>query len=135
MLNPDSALNVRDASKMQLSGKLSYRSEISLETELRNNTIKVMDESDERQRFYLRTPKIVASPQIFDNNRSLESLVNSAANSGSGEDQDPPNVKIDLSNVSFLKPHIVNTKIYELAHKGFLREDKLKPDAVKSLEQ
>lgn len=57
--------------------------------------------------------------------------MNSAAASGNDDDQDPPTLKIDLSSVSFLKPHIVNPETYELAHKGFLREDKLKPDAVK----
>ena len=31
-------------------------------------------------------------------------------------------MKIDLSVVSFLKPHIVNPETYSLAHQGFTRE-------------
>lgn len=42
---------------------------------------------------------------------------------------------MDLSNISFLKPHVINDDVYKLAHKGFSREQLLKTDAVKSIEQ
>ena len=44
-------------------------------------------------------------------------------------------MKIDLSVVSFLKPHIINDKIYELSHQGFTKEKISKPDVIKNLEQ
>ena len=44
-------------------------------------------------------------------------------------------LKMDLSTVSFLKPHVINPKTYSLAHNGFTRKEKFKPDAVKSIEQ
>ena len=44
-------------------------------------------------------------------------------------------MKIDLSVVSFLQPHIVNPDTYNLAHQGFTREEHMKSDVIKSLEQ
>ena len=44
-------------------------------------------------------------------------------------------LKIDLSVVSFLKPHIVNEDVYKLAHKGVSRDQQLKTDLIKSIEQ
>ena len=42
---------------------------------------------------------------------------------------------MELSNISFLKPHIINEGIYQLAHKGFTRQELKKSPAVKALEQ
>ena len=70
----------------------------------------------------------------------MESLVNTVAISISEERLRPehqartspePALKIDLSNISYLKPKIMNPKTYELAHKGFLREERIKTDAVR----
>ena len=42
---------------------------------------------------------------------------------------------MELSNLSFLKPHIINESIYQLSHKGHTRAHAHKPDVVKSIEQ
>ena len=42
---------------------------------------------------------------------------------------------MELSNISFLKPHVINESVYHLAHKGFSREQLLKTDVLKSIEQ
>ena len=42
---------------------------------------------------------------------------------------------MELSNISFLKPHIINEGVYQLAHKGFTRHELKKSPAVKALEQ
>ena len=44
-------------------------------------------------------------------------------------------LKIDLSVVSFLKPHIIRDDIYQLAHQGFTKDKLRKPDMIKSIEQ
>ena len=44
-------------------------------------------------------------------------------------------LKMELSHISFLKPHIINEGVYNLAHQGHTREKDLKSDVVKSLEQ
>ena len=36
--------------------------------------------------------------------------------------------------VSILKAHISNPEVYELSHKGFLKKDKMKTQALKELE-
>jgi hypothetical protein len=41
---------------------------------------------------------------------------------------------IDLSHVSFLKPHIHNDEVYSLAHKGHTREEQQKTDVIKAIE-
>ena len=65
----------------------------------------------------------------------MNSLVNTVGENGEPDEALANALKIDLSNVSYLKPHIMNPKTYELAHKGFRREEILKTDAIKSLEQ
>ena len=52
-----------------------------------------------------------------------------------GDTNSASKLKIDLSVVSFLKPHIVNEDVYKLAHKGFSRDQQLKTDILKSIEQ
>lgn len=44
-------------------------------------------------------------------------------------------MKIDLSLVSFLKPHVINEETYQLAHGGFTRNQLKKSDVIKSIEQ
>ena len=44
-------------------------------------------------------------------------------------------MKMDLSVVSFLKPHVINPDLYKLAHQGFTRQQLLKTDVIKSIEQ
>ena len=51
-----------------------------------------------------------------------------------GAENDTSKQKIDLSNVSYLKPYIMNPETYQLAHKGVSRTQRHKTDAVKSLE-
>lgn len=80
----------------------------------------------------IQTPDLT-TPALLDQNKSLESLINSAGSLY--ETQEEKRLKIDLSNVSFLKPHVMNPKTYELAHQGHTREQAMKTETIKSLEQ
>ena len=42
---------------------------------------------------------------------------------------------MDLSHISFLKPHVINPVVYNLAHEGHTRKALMKSDVVKSIEQ
>lgn len=43
-------------------------------------------------------------------------------------------LKMDLSHVSFLKPHVINPVVYNLAHEGHSRKQLMKTDVIKSIE-
>ena len=43
-------------------------------------------------------------------------------------------MKIDLSCVSFLKPHIINEKVYKLAQQGFAKDNLKKSEQIKNME-
>ena len=49
-----------------------------------------------------------------------------------GSDGSDEKMKMDLSSISFLKPHIINQKVYELAQKGG-KPDKM-PEVIKARE-
>ena len=62
---------------------------------------------------------------ILANNNSQNSLGESYATIIPSDDEvetEHKKMKIDLSCVSFLKPHIINDKIYKLAHQGFTKD-------------
>ena len=62
---------------------------------------------------------------ILANNSSQNSLGESYATIIPSDDEvetEHKKMKIDLSCVSFLKPHIINDKIYKLAHQGFTKD-------------
>ena len=74
---------------------------------------------------------VVSTPN--ERSQKLLVLANSTHNSNeqsyvtiiSSDDEvemDYKKMKIDLSCVSFLKPHIINDKIYKLAHQGFTKD-------------
>ena len=120
-----------------MTRNLSQASKVTLESPLNLNTIKITDEGDRDQNRFdthvtLQTPDLT-TPALLEQNKSLESLINSAGSAY--ETQEEKRLKIDLSNVSFLKPHVMNPKTYELAHQGHTREQAMKTDTIKSLEQ
>ena len=111
-------------SKSKMTRNLSQASKVTLESPLNLNTIKITDEGDRDQNRFdthvtLQTPDLT-TPALLEQNKSLESLINSAGSAY--ETQEEKRLKIDLSNVSFLKPHVMNPKTYELAHQGHTRE-------------
>ena len=78
----------------------------------------------------LRSRKVIAS-KLSPN--SLQNADEQFASSSGHDSQQK--MAIDLSVVSFLKPHIINDDTYQLAHKGISRQQILKTDAIKQIEQ
>ena len=115
---------------------LSQGSKVTLESPQALATIKITDEGERTMQVIeshvsLETPNL-GTPGALETTKSLESLIQSAASVYDNEEK--RQLKIDLSSVSFLKPHIIDPKTYALAHQGHTREAVLKPDNIKSIE-
>ena len=108
-------MTLQHNSTVQLSHKLSNESEVMIDAPQEVVTrIKVMDESVEQtSRVKINTAKDYTSLHFLDSKNSVESL---AATMSGREDATQSKLKLDLSNISYLKPHIVNPKTYNLAH-------------------
>lgn len=56
-------------------------------------------------------------------------------NEDSADGHSVSKMKMDLSMVSFLKPHVMNPSLYKLAHEGHSRQQLRKTEAIKEIEK
>ena len=95
-------------------------------SELRQMVTSLVKTPNERSQKLLAS---VESKKYINNEQSQGSIIVS-----SDEEEGclkEPKLKIDLSVVSFLKPHIVNDGIYKLSHQGFTKKQMKKSEVIK----
>ena len=83
-------------------------------------SIKITDESEKSPRLHIKLCNTSGrgSPNISKNN---------------SQESSNKRLQMDLSHVSFLKTHIVNDEVYNLAHQGHTRENDHRSDTLKSI--
>jgi hypothetical protein len=70
----------------------------------------------------------------FPNTESIHKLKVTSENGSSVNSGSRQKLKMDLSHVSFLKPHVINPEVYKLSHKGHETANLRKSEVVKLIE-
>lgn len=106
-----------------------------------SNTMRIMDQGDNLRQMMQsvvsspneRSLKLIARAEALGSNK--KSTVSILSSDEEVHELSYRKMKIDLSNVSFLKPHISNDQVYKMAQSSVSKEHLRVPEHVKNLEQ